>query len=66
MEIITSIKSYLDIFISFKAYIHNASVIPLGDLPNLISVISLIVLVHRGNVIHYPKRGTPAGEKTHF
>lgn len=34
-------------------------VIPLGDLPNLISVISVIVLVHRGNVIRGVLTGIP-------
>jgi len=34
-------------------------VIPLGDLPNLISVISIIVLVHRGNVIRGVLTGIP-------
>ncbi len=34
-------------------------VIPLGDLPNLISVISLIVLVHRGNVVRGVLTGIP-------
>lgn len=34
-------------------------VIPLGDLPNLISVISLIVLVHKGNVIRGVLTGIP-------